>query len=98
MSQTATSLSYEQSEFEAFGIKGVKLLPDYPWVVEGTQAALFCTFVQTMPIASSETTPCLLHIDHAFYSDGVIDSALHVTLENIGRVGGKFLINGEICS
>jgi flavin reductase (DIM6/NTAB) family NADH-FMN oxidoreductase RutF len=98
MSQSATSLSYEQSEFEAFGIKGVKTLKDYPLMVEGTQAALFCTFVKTMPIVGSETTPCLLHIDHAFYQDALIDASLHVKLENVGRVGGKFLINGEIIS
>lgn len=98
MSQSATALSYEESEFEAFGIKGVKTLPDYPMMVENTQAALFCTFVKTLPIEGSETTPCLLHIDHAYYQDALIDERYHVKLENIGRVGGKFLINGEICS
>lgn len=98
MNQSATELSYEQSEFEAFSIEGKKILDEYPMVVKGSKAALFCTFIQTMPIEGSETTPCLLRIDHAFYADEVIDTHYHVRLDNIGRVGGKFLINGEISS
>jgi flavin reductase (DIM6/NTAB) family NADH-FMN oxidoreductase RutF len=98
MSQSATSLSYEQSEFEAFNIKGQKLLPDYPPLVQGVKAAFFCRFVKTVPIEGSEATPCLLQIEHAYYADERIDESLHVRLENVGRVGSKFLINGEICS
>ena len=98
MSQSATSLSYEQSEFEQFGIRGRNVLPNYPMSVEGTHAALFCSFVKTMPIEGSETTPCLLLVEHAYYADEVIDEALHVTLENVGRVGGKFLVDGVLTS
>jgi flavin reductase (DIM6/NTAB) family NADH-FMN oxidoreductase RutF len=98
MSQSAIELSYEESEYVTFGIKGIKIMEEYPQIVEGSKAALFCTFEKTMPIEGSETTPCLLRIDHAFYADEVIDASLHVKLENVGRVGGKFLINGEIIS
>ncbi len=98
MSQSATSLDYTQSEFEHFCIEGVKILKDYPMMVKDTKAALFCSFVKTLPIEGSETTPCLLHIEHAYYADDVIDERYHVNLENVGRVGGKFLINGEIIS
>ena len=98
MSQSATELPYSQSECVTFGIEGKKILQDYPMIVEGSKAALFCSFVKTMPIEGSTTTPCLLRIDHAFYADEVIDASLHVTLENVGRVGAKFLINGEIIS
>ena len=94
----ATSLAYDQSEFEQFGIMGQKILPDYPMIVEGTHAVLFCSFVKTMPIEGSVTTPCLLLVEHAYYADDVIDEALHVKLENVGRVGGKFLVNGELVS
>ncbi|QIR75658.1 flavin reductase family protein [Sulfurospirillum diekertiae] len=96
MSQSATSLAYEQSEFEQFGISGHKVLPNYPMVVEGTHAVFFCSFVKTMPIEGSETTPCLLLVEHAYYADGVIDKALHVKLDNIGRVGSKFLVDGSL--
>lgn len=51
-----------------------------------------------MPIEVSETTPCLLLVEHAYYADDVIDEALHVTLENVGRVGGKFLVDGALVS
>lgn len=98
MSQSATELPYEQSECATFGIKGKKIMEGYPEVVEGSKAALFCSFVKTMPIEGSETTPCLLRIEHAFYADEVMDASLHVTLENVGRVGAKFLVNGEIIS
>ena len=98
MNQSATSLSYEQSEFEAFGIEGEKILATYPMMVKDSKAALFCSFVKTIPIEGSETTPCLLLVEHAFYAEDVIDKALHVKLENVGRVGGKYLINGEIIS
>lgn len=96
MNQSASSLAYKESEFEAFGIRGVKTLSDYPMMVEGTHAALLCTFVKTLPIEGSETTPCLLHIDHAFYRDELIDASLHVSLKNVGRVGAKFLVDGTI--
>ena len=98
MSQSATSLSYEQSEFETFGIAGQKILPDYPMMVKASKAAFFCRFVKTMPIEGSETTPCLLLVEHAYYSDDVIDTSLHVNLNNVGRVGSKFLVSGEIIS
>ena len=98
MNQSATALAYGQSEFENFGIEGRKVLADYPLMVEKTQAALFCSFVKTMPIEGSETTPCLLLVEHAYYTDDVIDEALHLKLDNVGRVGGKFLVNGEIIS
>lgn len=96
MSQSATSLDYAQSEFEHFDIEENKILDDYPMMVKDTKAAFFCSFVKTLPIESSETTPCLLHIEHAYYADDVIDERYHITLENMGRVDGKFLINGEI--
>lgn len=98
MSQSATSLGYEESEFERFGIQGNKMLKEYPLVVEGVKAALFCRFIKTVPIEGSETTPCLLLVEHAYYADDVINERYHVSLKNVGRVGGKFLINGEICS
>ncbi len=98
MSQSAQALDYEQSEFKAFGIEGEKRIEEYPMMVHKTKAALFCSFVKTMPIKGSDTTPCLLLVEHAYYADEVIDEALHVNLENVGRVGGKFLINGEIIS
>jgi len=98
MSQCATELSREQSECDTFGIETQRMMEAYPPAVKGKQAALFCTFVKTMPIEGSHTTPCLLHIEHAFYADEVIDERLHVRLENVGRVGMKFLVNGEIIS
>lgn len=96
MSQSATELAYEKSECTTFGINSKKVMEGYPEVVEGSKAALFCSFERTMPIEGSETTPCLLRIEHAFYADEVIDASLHVRLENVGRVGTKFLIHGEI--
>jgi len=98
MSQSATALGYESSEFEQFNIKGRKILSAYPMMVQDAKAALLCSFVKTMPIEGSETTPCLLLVEHAYYADDVIDEALHVTLENVGRVGGKFLVDGKLCS
>jgi flavin reductase (DIM6/NTAB) family NADH-FMN oxidoreductase RutF len=96
MSQSATELPYEHSECDTFGIETEHRMEGYPPKVKGSHAALFCTFVKTIPIEGSETTPCLLHIDHAFYADEIIDERLHVRLENVGRVGMKFLVNGEI--
>ena len=96
MNQSATALSYELGEFEQFGIKGQKVLPEYPMMVEETKAALFCRFVKTIPIEGCETTPCLLLVEHAYYADDVIDEALHVTLNNVGRVGAKFLVEGTL--
>jgi flavin reductase (DIM6/NTAB) family NADH-FMN oxidoreductase RutF len=98
MNQSATTLAHEQSEFEQFGIAGRKVLADYPMMVAKTQAALFCSFVKTMPIEGSETTPCLLLVEHAYYRDDVIDEDLHVTLSNVGRVGRQFLLDGKISS
>jgi flavin reductase (DIM6/NTAB) family NADH-FMN oxidoreductase RutF len=98
MSQSATELPYTKSEFEAFNIASKRCLPQYPPMVASSQCALFCRFIQTMPIEGSKHTPCLLRVEHAYYADEVIDEALHVSLDNIGRVGGKFLINGEIIS
>lgn len=98
MNQSATSLSYAQSEFETFHITGKRILPDYPMMVEASKAALFCRFVKTMPIEGSETTPCLLLIEHAYYADDIIDTSLHVKLDNVGRVGSKLLVKGEIIS
>lgn len=98
MSQSATALAYEQSEFEQFGIAGAKILSEYPMMVQDAKAALLCSFVKTIPIEGSETMPCLLLVEHAYYSDDVIDNALHVTLENVGRVGGKFLVDGVLVS
>jgi flavin reductase (DIM6/NTAB) family NADH-FMN oxidoreductase RutF len=98
MTKSSSELPYMQSECETFAIPSRRIMEGYPPIVEGTQAALFCTFVKTMPIMGSDTTPCLLHIDHAFYADEVIDASLYVKLDNVGRVGAKFLINGEIIS
>lgn len=98
MSQSASALAYDQSEFEQFGIVGRRILDEYPMMVQDAKAALFCSFVKTMPIEGSETTPCLLLVEHAYYADDVIDEALHVTLENVGRVGGKFLVDGVLVS
>lgn len=98
MAQSASELPHNRSEFEAFGIAHEAIIQNYPPIVKGAKAALFCTFTQTLDLKGSETTPCLLHIDHAFYADDVIDKQLHVSLENIGRVGKKYLVKGEIIS
>jgi len=98
MKASASELPYHESECEAFGIKTEKKFDKYPKMVEGVKAALFCSFEKTMPIEGSETTPCLLRIDHAFYADEVIDTRYHVRLDNVGRVGREFLINGTLCS
>lgn len=98
MTQSAQSLPKEKSEFEAFDIASKLILQDFPPIVEGTKAALFCSFLKTIEIEGSQTTPCLLQIKHAYYADDIIDKSLHVKLDNIGRVGGKYLINGEIIS
>lgn len=98
MAQSAESLPQNESEFETFHIASQSIFDGFPPMVEGTKAALFCTFMKTIEIAESPTTPCLLQIQHAFYADDVIDETLHVKLENIGRVGGKYLVNGEIIS
>lgn len=98
MAQSAEELPHDKSEFEAFGIIPETIIDNYPPIVKGAKAALFCTFTQTLDLKGSETTPCLLHIDHAFYADDVIDKSLHVSLENIGRVGKKYLVKGELIS
>lgn len=98
MIQSAESLPKNESEFETFHIGSQSIFEDFPPMVEGTKAALFCTFMKTIEIEGSQTIPCLLQIQHAFYADDVIDESLHVKLENVGRVGGKYLVNGEIIS
>ena len=98
MVQSAQELPKTQSEFETFHIPQQKILEDFPPMVEGTKAALFCTFVKTIELENSRFDPCGLRIEHAYYADDIIDTALHVKLNNVGRVGSKFLINGEIVS
>jgi len=96
MSQSTASLPYEQSEFETFEIKSEIPLNNYPKMVKGTKAAFFCRFVKTISIEGSETTPCLLLVEHAYYADEIIDESLHVKLDNVGRVGSKFLVDGSL--
>lgn len=98
MKQSAQPLPKEVSEFDAFHIPQQKILEDFPPMVEGAKAVFFCEFLKPIEIEGSETKPCLLQIKHAYYADDIIDTALHVSLNNVGRVGAKFLINGEICS
>lgn len=96
MVQSATSLPATQSEFEVFNIPSQTLLEAYPPMVEGAKAAFFCSFMKIVELEGSETIPCLLRVEHAFYADDVIDEGLHVKLSNIGRVGGKFIQGADL--
>lgn len=95
MSETAKELPKNQSEFDAFNILPKKILEGYPPIADGALAAIFCDFVKEIDLGG-DTTPILLEIKKAYYDESVINEKFHINLENIGRVGMKFLVGGEL--
>ena len=96
MKESSKPLRYEESEYETFHIPSRVVVEGYPPMVDGVEAAFFCRFINTMPIEGSETTPCLLEIDYAYYKDECIDERYRVTVHNVGRVGASFIVDATL--
>lgn len=85
----ANPLAKNKSEIETYSIAVVKVLEDFPPMISSSQSALFCTFYDTIKMPS-ETTPVILEVKKQFIEDARIDEKMHITVENIGRVGASF--------
>lgn len=84
---SGSELEKEISEAEKFGIPTVRTKADYPPMIDGADAALFCDFYQTVDLPGSRTIPVILEIKEQFVKEGLSDERLGFTLKNIGRVG-----------
>lgn len=85
----ATELPKDKSEIETFGIEVIRKEEGFPPVIYSSQSALFCEFYSEIDI-SGHIKPLILEIKKQFIEDGCIDSAGHISLQNIGRAGAGF--------
>ena len=85
----ANPLAKDESEIQTYSIEVTKMLENFPPMISSSQSALFCEFYDTVKIPG-KTTPVILEIKKHFIEDGRIDEEMHVTVENIGRVGASF--------
>lgn len=89
---TSEELPKGVSECERFGIKTKRILPDYPPMVDGAKAALFCKFVKTIEL-NNRYEPLILEVKHVFIDNDSMDDKNRIHLQNIGRVGMEFLVD-----
>ncbi|MDD2383545.1 MAG: flavin reductase family protein [Sulfurospirillaceae bacterium] len=85
----ANALAKNESEIQTYAIEVSKVLEDFPPMISSSQSAFFCEFYDTIKIPGA-TTPVILEIKKQFIEDNRIDAKMHVSVENVGRVGTSF--------
>lgn len=91
---SSEELPHEISECKKFNIKTREILEGFPPMVSNVKCALFCEFVKTIEL-ENKYEPIILKIKEVYLEDGVMDEKRHIHLENIGRVGMEFLVDGK---
>lgn len=91
---SSEALPKEIGECDKFGIGTTRVLKSFPPMVSGAKCALFCTFVKTVEL-NNRYEPLILEVKHVYLADDAIDENGRIHLENIGRVGQEYLIDGE---
>ncbi|MDD3344269.1 MAG: flavin reductase family protein [Sulfurospirillaceae bacterium] len=87
----ANPLPKNESEIATYAIDVNRVLENYPPMISSSQSAFFCEYYDTLTLPG-ETTPVILEIKKQFIEDDRIDSKMHVSVENVGRIGASFAI------
>ena len=85
----ALPLEKHESEVSKFEIDTLKILEEYPPVINSTQSALFCDFYQKIDMPG-KTIPIILELKYQYIEDDRIDEKHHVYVDNLGRSGAYF--------
>ncbi len=92
MHQSSESLEYDESEAEQFGIETLKVVEDFPPMVQEAPTALFCTLYQTIELPDSKTIPLILEIQKAYIDDNVTDENFNIQFDPVARIGREYAL------
>ncbi|HRF56213.1 MAG TPA: hypothetical protein PLV58_02320, partial [Campylobacterales bacterium] len=92
LKNSAEELPPQVGECEAYGIQTKMIIEGFPPMVESAKCALFCEFTQKVEL-NNRYAPLILEVKHIYLDDAAVDEKLHISLQNIGRVGMEFLVD-----
>lgn len=95
LQQTSQGHDLGESECEIYGIATEKASQEHPPMVQDANIALFCSFLQEVPLEGSQTIPLILRIDQVHVHDSHITPDGKIIAETIGRVSREYLVGGE---
>ncbi len=92
LKNSAEELPPRVGECEAYGIQTKMIIEGFPPMVESAKCALFCEFAQKVEL-NNRYAPLIFEVKHIYLDDAAVDEKLHISLQNIGRVGMEFLVD-----
>jgi flavin reductase (DIM6/NTAB) family NADH-FMN oxidoreductase RutF len=90
MELSSDALDKGESEAEKFDITTDKVKAKYPPMIQSSDCAIFCDFLQKIDLEESKTIPLILEIKACHINHDLVDDNFNIELDNIARVGKNY--------